>query len=227
MYKAVKSTISGNQESWSALPAFATAYAAFSEKLAQLISLGKSQSFSTEGIYSKKRAVRRKLTIEILKLAQGLRAMTMDKGLIILRQRLNVNRTTLELKSEIKAMEIVEFVLESANEFANDLEDYGISEARIQAAEALRDEFKALMAAPRDAIVKRKEITRSINRLATELDSLLKDKLDTLVNLMEDTHRTFHGNYMDARIVVDYGGHHSGSGDDAGLTPEEPDDGEA
>ncbi|MDX2360834.1 MAG: hypothetical protein QNK23_08515 [Crocinitomicaceae bacterium] len=181
------------------------AHAAFSEKLTQLLNLVQPHKFTVVGIAQNKRVVRRKLAIEISKIAKALRNVATDQGLPVLKTQLTIHRSHIQYGAGLRSLNEADFVLDTANEFSAQLEDYGVSSTRIVDAEALRDEFRELTIAPRSAIVSRKELTRSMNRLVNELDVLLTDKIDGLVSLMEKADLGFHGNYMDARIFIDYG----------------------
>jgi len=216
MYRAVKLVLFGNEASWNGLPAFESAYTALSEKIVQLVNAGNTQRVETVGVAKRKQEVRLKMTKAVVKLAKILRAYALDNDLTQLGEQLKLTKTSFERGSQVKASQLVAFVIEAATEHVSNLEDYGYLPEHLSEAEALYAEFQELRSIPRQAVISRKQMTRAIEKVVKELDSLLKNKLDALMLVYEDEQERFYNNYRDARIIVDYVGSKSSGMKNAG-----------
>jgi hypothetical protein len=64
--------------------------------------------------------------------------------------------------------------------------------------------FQASVTEPRQAIIRRKQLTREIYEIQQRLDDQLKDKIDRLMVLMKKFDPDFNRLYKDARVILDY-----------------------
>ena len=211
MYRSVESVLTLNAASWTGLPAFESAAMAFSQKLVQLIAAGNTQNTLTSGISRHKQELRLTAATAVGKIAKILRAYAMDNGLIELDEGMKISSSRLLHESEEDGLQLMDFVLVTANAHISNLADYGLVPADVTEAENACQEFRAILVTPRSAIVSRKEITRTIDALASELDALLRNKLDLLMEVKESSDATFFRAYRDARMVLGYGGSHGTS----------------
>jgi len=65
------------------------------------------------------------------------------------------------------------------------------------------DDFKALSTKPRAATVQRSLTVKEIDKLISDGDDLLNNKLDKLFKKYKLTNPRFYEGYMQARIIVD------------------------
>ncbi|MEI6122889.1 MAG: carboxypeptidase-like regulatory domain-containing protein [Bacteroidota bacterium] len=124
-----------------------------------------------------------------------------------------------ELKMEIKRTlsEVVklrdenlisyaDIVLPKALLLATELEDFGVVAADITATTNAVKDFKLKMVEPKIARDARKTCTANLPVLFKQASSILKNEMDTLVNVLGDEYADFKSNYKNARNIIDYRG---------------------
>ncbi len=83
------------------------------------------------------------------------------------------------------------------------LTDYGKTPEDIARLKKEIDDFAALIASPRSAIVTRSQATRELARLVTETNDLLRLKVDKLMEQFKTTNPKLYNTYKAARVIVD------------------------
>jgi len=86
------------------------------------------------------------------------------------------------------------------------LADYGITPESIAKLKKEIDDFAALIASPRSEIVTRSQATAELRVLFTQMDDLLRHKIDKLMVMFEMAQPKAYKTYLAARIIVDLKG---------------------
>ena len=218
MYQSVFSVMDDFQSVWQSVPAFVSAVSNFGSKFELLKIRLTEQSSTTMGISAEKKEKINDLRERILVMQKALLLLGHDSGNIPLQER---NRKS---KSSLMELNISKLAVRCA-ELKNDLDShgpalsqYGITQEDISEIMPLLVGIDELNNSTRKAILKRKGITESISDLEKALDKLLRFEMDSLIMVFKKNQPAFFKAFRNARVVIDYGHHDSGS-------PQERDDG--
>ena len=219
MFVAVRDVCSAHEESWSSVPAFVEVFATFSEKVTLVRDLGRSQSTIIKGVRHQREVLLEEAADIAVQCANALHSYGIRTGNVQLADATDVSKTDILNSTLNGSLETIGFIFNQLEEYAETLEDYGITAEKVQ---LLNDKLGVLtsqMNTPRRAIISRKTITGQINRLIGEIDDLLDDHLDGLVNILRSESPLFYEEYTNARVIVRSGSRHKNSGDtnDDGL----------
>ena len=202
MYLRTQKVCSAHEESWNSVPAFVEAYTAFSEKVAQIGELGRSQLKITAGVKSQRELVVEEAIDIAFQCAAALHSYGMKIGDHKMITGVDVSRTDIVHATLRRAIQHVGYITEKTVEHADALEDYGITAEKQQ---LMLEKFEALeeqINAPRDAIVTRKTITSKIAKLVNEVDGLITNHMDKLIKVIRTDAPDFYALYINARVVA-------------------------
>ncbi|MDX2361256.1 MAG: hypothetical protein QNK23_10645 [Crocinitomicaceae bacterium] len=225
MYRSVLTVIDNYLTSWSVLPAFQIAQLLFKENVTQIESYAQEQRFITLNSGTMKRSKRKsvmELTIPVL---SAIRAYADSEGNEALYLEMKFAPSRLRYGNIHETMQLLNLVIEKAEEFLTDLADFGISQGTIDALAEERDSLQDINFMPRNKIVDRKFVTKQIEVLMAQSDALLVERLDHLVRVLKSDELEFSTKYFDARIIVDLKTPKSNSDDHSPDIPDQPDDG--
>lgn len=93
-------------------------------------------------------------------------------------------------------------MLDLANNYANELKNYGITETEIKTLEKAIETFNTTLGKPMDTIGERKQRTTNLMQLFAGLDSIFYDKLDKLMILFKQSSHDFYDEYRTARNII-------------------------
>ena len=214
MYESVHAVLTDHQNSWQNIPAFANAVNTIETKLALLRVRITEQLSATTGVTLEKKLRTEDLRSRMLVIQHALFLLGRASGDIALRERNNHS------KSDLRDLNLNEFAAR-CSELKTDLDTYGAQLAEYGITQQTIDELMPLLLgidelnnSTRKAIIKRKEITRSISDLEHELDELLRVELDRLILVFKQSDPAFFHSYNSARITIDYGGGRGSRGDE-------------
>jgi hypothetical protein len=97
----------------------------------------------------------------------------------------------------------VKTFLELVRELQPQMEGYELTEEMIVDVETTRDQFVALVGAPRTTIVQSSSANSQITKLVKETKNLLTQQLDNLMLRFKTTDPAFYNSYVQSRIVVE------------------------
>jgi hypothetical protein len=108
----------------------------------------------------------------------------------------------------------VKTFLELVRELQSQLDGYELTEEMIVDVETTRDQFVALVGAPRTTIVQSSSANSQIAKLVKDTKNLLNQQLDNLMLRFKTNELAFYNNYVQARIVVEPATSHRNKPDD-------------
>lgn len=219
MFKAVKSVIAANNSAWSGLPAFETAFNTYTAKLAQLELLSYNQGFAIVGVSALKDAKREEAAEKAYAMANSISAFAVVTNKVELYNKMKISKWTILKGSRQEALQLVDIVLAKANEFENDLGDFGIDQATIAELQTIRDELYEQLSAPRNAIIERKTITGQIKLLEKDMIRILRLQLDKLMEFLREDNPEFYASYKNARVTIDLKSKHGDNEEGSAETP--------
>jgi hypothetical protein len=83
------------------------------------------------------------------------------------------------------------------------LSDYGQTVEDVTQLKKEIDDFSALIASPRSAIVTRSQATKELDTLMQEANDLLRNNIDKLMELLKSKQPKVYNTYLAARTIVD------------------------
>ena len=203
MYQAVRRVIQSNNASWNGLVAFENAVTRFSQKVTELENLTYSKSKAVLGMKSKRDKKREAIAEQALYVSNALFAFASTIQDEKLKADVNYTPTRLNYSPVSVFLQIVNGLIDRANENASDLEDYGVDQNMIDNLTLEYMEFIEISNLPRQAIVSRKVITQQINETVMDIDEVLKSQLDRLIVLLTKDDPTFVMTYEGSRTIID------------------------
>lgn len=202
MYLAVKSACDKHQAAWNSLPAFATNYAAFIAEVEAIEAAGGIQGAGTTGARIDKFARRDTMTSLSVQIGNAVEAYALLSDNASLAERVAVNPTILQRARDTEAAQIATRIRDEAQAIGAPLIPYGVDAAALTSLSAAITAYKALLTAPRDAIITRKAAGETLRTAFPNADRLLTDALDKLVPLLAAQTPLFGIDYRNARIIV-------------------------
>ena len=224
MYLRMQKVCGAHEESWSGVPAFAEAYSAFSEKVALIGELGRSQLKITAGVKSQRELAMEETVDITLQCAAALHSYGVKTGDRKLVDAVDITRSDILHTTLRRAIQHVGYIADKAVEHADALEDHGFTAEKLQLMLAKFEVLEAQINAPRDTIVTRKTITRRISSLMKEVDGLIVDHLDSMMKIIRSEAPDFYALYIDARVVANAATRSRASEEPSGDNPGESDD---
>ncbi len=222
MYRSVASVLDNFQSSWLVLPAFQGLRDEFQEKLSLLIEMDNDQRTIAKDAGSEKKDRKLRLAQKAKDVQSALIAYAVSTENTILLRKVKFAPSRFKYGSAMESRAMVDLIIEKAEAHLSGLADYGIDATDVADLINKRDEVVDGVTAPRNKIVSRKAITRTIRITIERMDVLLQDQLDRLVSTLESTETRFHMEYFDSRIIVDHVSGRSASGENgSGGSPEE------
>lgn len=226
MYKAVKTVIAANNTAWTGLPAFVSAFDTYTSKVALLELHAYNQKMALVGVSAVKRAKRELIAERTLALSSSLTAFAVITNDVELINQMKISKWSIIKGEGQHALQLVDIVLNKANEHLGELGDFGIDQTVVDDFQTLRDEFEIQLTAPRSAIVERKTLTGQILVLQRDIDALLKLQLDQLMEFLREENPQFFAAYKNARVIIDQPAtHQSGENEGSSFPPSEGDQG--
>ncbi len=218
MYESVHAVANDYQTSWQNVPAFSNAINTFETNLNLLRSRLTQQSGAVTGVSLEKKLRTTDLRNRMLLAQHGLFLHGRASGNLQLQARNELSKT------DLVKMTLNEFAIR-CSELKGDLDTYGAQLSEYGITQQSIDELIPLLLgidelnnSTRKAIIKRKEITRSISDLEHEIDELLRVELDRLILVFKQSDPAFYHSYSSARITIDYGGGRGSRGEEP-LSP--------
>lgn len=202
MYQLIRHTAEEFRTSWENIPKFVEAIQLLEAKLENLNLAAEKQSAYTLGVTTSRNAVR-KDTIELsLEVAAALNAFAFDRNDFKLAAEISLSKSSFNNASLLNMLSLVDRVLNSADQYATDLIEYGISTEKMAEFHYKRDTLSSGILSPKQAILKRKSETEMIDKLVKEIDLLFKSKLDGMIKLFAKSDPHFFTAFQNARKVT-------------------------
>ena len=133
--------------------------------------------------------------------------------------RVDFSRLTIVYGREASVLARVRDIHAAATENLDDLEDFGVTQAKLTALKKKIDAYEAVLARPRQQIATSSAATQTLPAQFNEADLILKKRLDKLVHQFKQTAPDFFNEYQTARTIVDIPGSHKAAPNAAKPTP--------
>ena len=222
MYTSVEEICKLHESVWTQIPAFAAAVNQFQTDLQKLRNDATKQESAMNGVTQLKNEKLASLFDRIL----FIHAALANHGRIIeddgLRLRNKVNQTDLRRLSTVRLGFHFETLKNDLLTFGDQLGDFGVSPAVLQETVQWLDEGALISFSPRFMMNQRSQLTKSLEVQLSNLDDLLKVRIDPFVRMFKQSSPDFFSSYWTARKLVNVGGKKANP---FKPSTEEPDDG--
>lgn len=208
MYYAVQRVCSANAPVWGSLPAFVNAFNEFKTSIGKVESILKIQERGILGVAKDKEAIEDSMIDLALKISGAVFAFASDTNNLILKGKVDYSRSELKQVRDSIAIQRCMGIADEANSVIGALGTYGIIPADITTLKAKVTDFTNALSAPRTAITERKGATDELAKQIKKTDTVLKEKLDKLIERFKATSSDFYKLYFDARKIVNIGVRH-------------------
>ncbi len=205
MYKLVSDTLNANVTSWEGIPAFVTTVEEFNAKVHLLEEKEQFQKTVAIGVGKVAKTGKEEGFNKLLRISAALTVLASTAKNEKLLLEVKFLKSTTLYKSRIDFLTKVDTVINKANEHSSELVVFGITVEEIESLLDYRTELEGLMFSARIAINARKNANAELSELEREIDTLIKESIDSLMLIVKDSDPVFYNKYVNARMVIDYG----------------------
>ena len=211
MGATVAAYMNKNNPIWSGTKAVADTMAQLNGALGNVSQTAQDQQTPIVGEEDKKALARHDLEDEIMRVAGALGSLATKTNDLVLAGQTELTLAQLD-KMDADTLE------ETGNRIAGlaaanlaGLADYNITQADLTAFNKMTGNFHDAKTGPRTAIAKRSAKTKALPPGVQSVKSILRNCLDKEMLLFKKKNPDFYAGYVSARVVVDRGGHKTGS----------------
>jgi hypothetical protein len=218
MFKATSAYLADHNSIWNGMVPFASAATRLDGKLAAIDTAAQQQETPT-GATQDKAAARDALEDVLFLMCEALSVLghtANDNDLVAIS---NVSPTILNKMDAEELSNRGASVLAAANTKKTELATLQVTQANIDELSEALEAFNAAKAAPRMATAERSAQTGSLAALIRDANGILKNEIDSLVNLFRRTSPDFVAGYRAARVIVDRAATHAAAGPTSASTP--------
>ncbi|HKR04594.1 MAG TPA: carboxypeptidase-like regulatory domain-containing protein [Bacteroidia bacterium] len=203
MYLGVQLFVEGKNAIWSFLLSFVAAFTSFKAKVVDLVAAVKEQEEIIKGYVLDKRNKRIAMCELANKVRSGVQAYATDQNNMVLYEKVNYATSKLMEKSSNLSRTRCQIIHDEANTIIGSLADYGLVPADLTALQTAIDDFATLISNPKDHIAARKMNTEKILKLISDIDSILRKKMDKLMENFKLSAPDFYAQYFNNRKIFD------------------------
>lgn len=203
MYNAVRTVCEANREKWQTVTAFVRTYELIQEKLTALTPETSLKSQRTVGITNEKSVQRETMCTSAAEVAAALYAFADEQNKIALKTDVSHTFAGLMRLRENSLTTVCRKILDKARKHTGELGEYGLQASAIDELAAAITAYENLQSQPRTVQAQTKTARQNANRLMTEIDALLADRLDKIIEGIRKLHPDFYNQYTTVRNIVD------------------------
>ena len=203
MFAALKEFILTYRAQLETIPALATLIQQFLDLMPEIEAARLIQSGHTKGTGDLKQKEEAEMIQATIQVAASIYVYAQVNNLPAIQAKVNVSPTQLQQMPDDELKVTCLNIHAEATKLDGNLTDYGIAPEAITQLKKEIDDFAAIIASPRTAIVTRSQATRRLKELIEQANDLLRNKLDKLILLLQHSQPQVYNTYRSARIIVD------------------------
>ncbi|HEV7473022.1 MAG TPA: hypothetical protein VGN90_03170 [Pyrinomonadaceae bacterium] len=202
MFKTVAAYLDQNASVWNGTARMATAVAELKDKISTLDNSAGKQDTPT-GATDDKAAAREALEDVLFLACEALGILGHEAEDHDLLAVTSLSRSSLLRFDEEQLSQRATQVLAEAKARKTELATLDVTQANIDELESALGKFNAAKARPRAAAANRSAQTQSLPNLLRETTSLLRNRIDRMMSLLQRSQPDFVAGYQTARVIVD------------------------
>ncbi|WP_289053675.1 hypothetical protein [Carboxylicivirga marina] len=203
MFLAVRNVFGTYPAELSLIKALESFIVKFNDLLAQIEAVHQIQQGNTTGARQLKLKEEAEMIEATVKLAATMYVYAQVNDMPDLQAKCAISASQLERMTDGEVKVTSLNVYDEAVKLGGGLVDYGQTVEDVTKLKKEIDDFSALIASPRSAIVTRSQATRELDSLMREANDLLRNKIDKLMELLKAKQPKVYNTYLAARVIVD------------------------
>lgn len=208
MFTTVAGYLDSHVSVWNSMAPLGIAVQALRDKVAAINTAAQQQE-APSGARDSKAAARNALEDVLFLMCEALGVLAHGSNDHDLLALTDVNPSMLDKVPADELINRATLVLERANARKTELAAVQVTQANLDELAQTLNDFSDLKNQPRMTAVERASQTQSLESLIREANSILRDRIDRLVNLFSRSNPDFVAGYRGARVVVDRAASHT------------------
>jgi hypothetical protein len=205
MYFTVQQVTNFHSEAWKDFTAFKNIFQAFEKQITKIDKTRQIQLRSIIGVTQNKKDLMFKAVEKGFLIAQSIYSYSK-----IINDNKTAARVSFTVSKLMNKRDTVVFiklrdVIEIAQNFTDQLADYGVTQDDIDELNMLTEQYAAQVEDPRQAVTNRARATKELKDLLNEANMMLRDHLDRLIYHFKASAPEFWQQYKNARKIVNLG----------------------
>lgn len=203
MFNATKNVFGTYPEELGTINALANFIEDFKQLMLKIEEVHKVQEGNTTGNRQLKLKEEEEMITATVQIAGTMYVYAQVNNLPDLMEKCSVSVTQLRRQPDEQLKAACTNIYDEAVKLGDALSDYGKTPEQVAQLKKEIDDFAALIASPRSAIVTRSQATKELAVLIDEANDMLCNKIDKLINLLKDSQPKVYNTYKGARVIVD------------------------
>ena len=203
MHLNVQTALDSNSLLWNAIPILVTAKNEHDELIQRIREVNEKTNADSTSITEDKQKKLDALSDKGVVLAGILYAYASYSDNAKLMGKVKLTRSDIRNARETDVEKLVQPVIDEARANLPELADFMLTEEMIVETETTLDDFKAMIGQPRTIRNQAFAAMTLLDDLFSQINALVKDKMDKLMIRFEITHPEFYDEYKRARTIVD------------------------
>jgi hypothetical protein len=205
MLNAVKQVTNFHSEVWDTFPAFKQQFNEFKTQIQNINDTLMDQRKTTTGVTKAKQDTRNNVVKTGLIISESCFAYANVIGDLKTASRVSFRISDLMKGRDSELLADLRVIHEIAQQNIDALADYGVSQEDADEFHDLIEAYAAVLENPRQAVTNKARATKKLKELFSFTDSILKNRLDRLVNRYKESHPDFWNQFKFARKIVNLG----------------------
>lgn len=209
MMQSVDQFFTSNQSLISSNPAIVAVCNKLKSLISDINSESKIQAVSTKAGSAVKADLKSSIIDTVLKVAAGMAAHAASTADTRLKIAADITRSELKKMRDADLLIKTHAIHEAALPLVTELAIWGVTKADIDALISIADEYSTQSPDIRNLKVKTVQATTDLKAKFDETNTLIKSTLDPMMLPFKNLNPTFHGEYLNARTIMNLGGGHT------------------
>jgi len=205
MYLTAQEVVNYHSEAWSTFPAFRASFDEYNELILKIKAVRLVQEKKITGLTKIKKIAREAGVQKGLRFADAIHAHTTETSDLKTADRVSYRLTDFIRGRDTVVIDRLEVIYEAAEMYIADLADYRLTQDDLTEFAGLIKAYSDIVEEPRKAMTNRTRATEQLKGFIKATDSVLKNKLDRLVNQFETENPEFWMQYKNARKILQLG----------------------
>jgi len=209
MMQSVDQFFTNNQSLISSNPAIVAAVNKLKSLIGDINSQSQVQAVSTKADSAVKADLKSSIIDTVLKLAAGMAAQAASTVDTRLKITADITRSELKKMRDADLLIKTRAIHEVALPLLTELAIWGVTKADVDALASMANEYSTQSPDIRNLKAKTVQATTDLKAKFDETNTLIKSTLDPMMLPFKNLNPTFHGEYLNARTIMNLGGGHS------------------
>lgn len=222
MFESVNLVLTNQSELFAQLDDLVNVHERLMDGIQQIGQYRQVQEANNSGLTETKTDLRTNLIAKEMQLSAALKSFANIKGDKELKTKASYNKSKLVQVSDSVLYDIGILLVNLASPLQTELSKYFVTPEKLADLNTLLADFHAAIPQRRVASSVSKVSTSKISELFDTLSKTLKEEIDTLMLLFEESESDFYNAYKNARNIVDYTGRGKANGEETPVPPVAP-----